>query len=475
MNKVQNLLCVLVFALIADATWARIVFGERPPNLVVIMADDLGYADVGFNGCEDIPTPAIDSIAAGGARFSSAYVSYPVCGPSRAGFMTGRYPQRFGFERNPQYRIDDPNMGLPLTEETLAEVLKKVGYTSGVVGKWHLGAEETLHPLNRGFDFFHGHLGGGHRYLPEELTIRESKEAKNEQESYRTWILRNKEPVPPTKYLTDDFSDAAVEFVATNQDVPFFLFLSYNAPHGPLQATDKYLSRFPHIEDSKRRTYAAMVSAVDDGVGRLLEKLRMLGLEENTLVFFLSDNGGPTKKNASRNTPLRGGKSDVWEGGFRVPFALKYPAAVEAGTKFDHPVSSLDIFATIVDLTDAPICAERPVDGVNLLPFLTGKQDGSPHESIFLRKFDQQRYAIRRGDFKLVIPGRDVRPELYNLEADIDETRNIVRSYPELAGELNRHLEDWTSELMEPIFLGLIHTERFQANQRRLEKRNKEK
>jgi len=216
------------------------------PNLIVIMADDLGYADVGFNGCQDIPTPHIDSIAAGGIKFTSGYVSYSVCGPSRAGFITGRYQQRFGFERNPQYRPADSNMGLPLSEETLATVLKKVGYTSGIVGKWHLGAHPKLHPLKRGFDFFYGHLGGGHRYFPDELTIKNSYGDIEEPGSYKTWILRNHKPVEPTKYLTDEFSYAAVEFVEAHKNKPFFLFLAYNAPHTPLQATEEYLARFAH-------------------------------------------------------------------------------------------------------------------------------------------------------------------------------------------------------------------------------------
>jgi arylsulfatase A-like enzyme len=352
--------------------------GATKPNLIVVMADDLGYADVGFNGSQQIPTPHIDRIANEGARFTSGYTTYSVCGPSRAGFMTGRYQGRFGFGRNPQYQIDDPNMGLTRNEETIADILKKVGYTSGVIGKWHLGAHETLHPLARGFDFFYGHLGGGHRYMPEDLTIRSSEDAKGEGQSYITWVLRNHEPVPPTKYLTDEFSDVAVEFIETNQNHPFFLFLSYNAPHTPLQATEAYLARFPHIENPKRKTYAAMVSAVDDGVGRVLAKLQELNLEDNTLVFFLSDNGGPSDSNASNNAPLRGKKSDVWEGGFRVPFALRYPAGIEAGTVFEKPVSSLDILATIADLTGAPIAPERPLDGVNLLPFLTGEKEGAP-------------------------------------------------------------------------------------------------
>jgi len=291
MNRV--ILSLVFLVCLTGAAHAAV---SEKPNLIVIMADDLGYADVGFNGCKDIPTPNIDKIAISGVRCTSGYVTYSVCSPSRAGFITGRYPQRFGYERNAQYKPDDPNMGLPLDEVTIARSLGKVGYTSMVIGKWHLGAHPSLHPLNRGFDEFYGHLGGGHRYMPEDLTLRDSYKAKDEGESYITWILRGHEPVKPRKYLTDEFSDEAVSFVKRHKDENFFLFLSYNAPHTPLQATEKYLSRFPDIKDKKRKTYAAMVSAVDDGVGMLLDKLDELKLTEDTIVFFLSDNGGPEQQ-----------------------------------------------------------------------------------------------------------------------------------------------------------------------------------
>ncbi len=437
------------------------------PNLIVIMTDDMGYADVGFNGCKDIPTPNIDRIADEGIRCTNGYVAYSVCGPSRAGFMTGRYQQRFGFERNPQYKPDDPDMGLPRSEETIANVLNKVGYTSGIVGKWHLGAHDSLHPLQRGFSFFYGHLGGGHQYFSEALDIRESHDARDEPESYRTWILRNHVPQKPEKYLTDAFSDAAVEFVEANRDNPFFLFLAYNAPHGPLQATEHYLERFPNIEDTKRRTYAAMVSAVDDGVGRVLKKLDDHGLAGDTIVVFLSDNGGPTTKNASRNDPLRGGKSDVWEGGYRVPFAIRWTGHLPAGKDYDQPVSSLDILATIAGITNAPIAQERPLDGVNLVPYLEGSDKHSPHDVLYLRKWDQQRFAVRKGDYKLVINGADSKPELYDLSKDIAETKNIIRTNPEIADELEKLRLQWNEQLMEPRFLGLIHTDSWQKKSQR--------
>ena len=201
---------------------------ESRPNLIVIMADDLGYNDVGFNGCTEIPTPGIDSIAQNGVKFTNGYTSYSVCGPSRAGFMTGRYQQRFGFERNPQWNLSDPNSALPKSEMTIAESLKQVGYYCGIIGKWHLGAEPSLRPNKRGFDEFFGHLGGGHRFMPEDLVIQHTKDVKNEDDSYRNWITRNDTPVKTTKYLTDEFSDEAVSFIQRNHNKPFFLFLSYS-------------------------------------------------------------------------------------------------------------------------------------------------------------------------------------------------------------------------------------------------------
>ena len=444
------------------------------PNLIVIMADDLGYADVGFNGCQDIPTPHIDSIAAEGVQFTSGYVGYSVCGPSRASFITGRYGQRFGFERNPQYQPQDDQMGLPLSEKTLATTLKQVGYRSGLVGKWHLGATRKLHPLNRGFDEFYGHLGGGHVYFADLLTIQDSYSAQNEAESYRTWIMQNHQPVPPRKYLTDDFSDEAVRFIDRNHHQPFFLFLAYNAPHGPLQAPEKYLTRFAHIEDSKRRTYAAMVSAVDDGVGRVLAALEKHAVDQNTLVFFLSDNGGPTTKNASSNDPLRGDKGDPWEGGFRVPFAARWPAGFPQGIRYDKPVSSLDIFATITALADAPVAAERPLDGVNLTPFVNGERQDSPHEAIFLRKFDQGIRAVRSGPYKLVEYEKTGFRSLHNLNDDIRENQNLVADNPKIRQRLSKLWEDWNRPNIEPAFAGLVMAKQARRKQGTGKKKKKD-
>jgi len=419
------------------------------------MTDDQGYHDVGFNGCTDIPTPGIDSIARNGVRFSNGYVSYSVCSPSRAGLLTGRYQQRFGHERNPEWKPNDPNSGLPLTEITLADTLGKAGYHCGIIGKWHLGAHPSLHPLRRGFDEFFGFLGGGHRYFPDELTLDESTRAGSESESYRLAILRDHKTVRTTRYLTDEFSLEAVDFIERNHDRPFFLYLAYNAPHAPLQASEEYLSRFTSIKDPRRRTYAAMVSAVDDGVGKVMAKLRELSLESDTLVFFLSDNGGPLQANASNNDPLRGAKGSPWEGGWHVPFAMQWTGRIEPGTVFESPVLSLDIFATMAALSAAPVDPERPLDGVNLIPYLTGKKSGGPHGEIFLRMFDRGAYAVRSGDFKLVIPQRRSAPELYDLRHDLAESTDIAASHADEVRRLDQERRLWDAQLVAPVFEGL--------------------
>ena len=431
---------------------------DRPPNLIVILTDDQGYGDVGFHGCKDIPTPNLDSIASNGVHFPNGYVSYSVCSPSRAGMLTGRYEQRFGHERNPAWQPDNPKSGLPLSETLLPAVLGKVGYASGAIGKWHLGAYPHFRPQPRGFTEFFGFLGGGHRYFADELTLKDTQEAKsgNEGESYKLWVLRNDTPVRTTNYLTEEFSDEAVRFVERHQHEPFFLYLAYNAPHGPLQATEKYLSRFPNITDPKRRTYAAMVSAVDDGVGQLMAKLRELNLETNTLIFYLSDNGGPTQDNASSNRPLRGAKGSPWEGGIRVPFAAQWPGHIPKGLVYEQPVISLDIFSTIAALADAPVDSARPLDGVNLMPYLTGQKSGPPHDAIYLRMYDKGAYAVRSGDYKLVILNKDSGTKLFNLRQDLGESMNIAADRPEKLKDLDAKRTQWDAQLIPPVFDGLV-------------------
>lgn len=327
----------------------------RRPNIVLIVADDLGYADVGYHGCEQIPTPSIDAIAAAGVRFTQGYVTGPVCSPTRAGLLTGRYQQRYGHEFNTGgIREDSSEVGLPTSERTIADVLSEAGYVTGAVGKWHLGDAPKFHPMERGFDEFFGFLGGGHSYF--ESIRRANAEP----------ILRGREAVPEKDYLTDAFGREAVSFVEKHANKPFFLYLSFNAVHTPLQATPGLLERFSDVTPKNRRTYAAMLASMDDAIGGVLKALEKNGLTKHTLVIFLGDNGGP-RANASRNDPLRGRKGTVYEGGVRVPFALSFPGGVPEGLVYAKPVISLDLLPTIAAAAGVKIPGAAKIDGVSTL------------------------------------------------------------------------------------------------------------
>jgi len=412
---------------------------DRKPNILLIVADDLGYADLGVQGCKDIPTPNIDSLAKNGVRFTSGYVSCPVCSPTRAGLMTGRYQQRFGHEFNPgPARYAAANFGLPLEETTLADRLKRLGYATGMFGKWHLGYKPEFHPLKRGFDEFLGFLGGAHSYIDNEDVANP--------------VMRGKEPVPSVTYTTEMFGDGAVEFIGRHKEHPFFVYLPFNAVHSPLQATDKYWKRFDSITVKKRHTYAAMLSAMDDAVGRVVDKLRELKLEEQTLIFFISDNGGPTPQTTSRNDPLRGFKGQVFEGGIRLPFIIQWKGHIPAGKVDDRPVISLDILPTAVVAAGGKIQPNWKLDGVNLLPYLTGENPGTPHKNLFWR-FGEQ-HAIRQGDWKLLVPPKSNTPELYNLAKDISETSNLTSQEPEKLKALQKIYDEWNAQLAKPRWIG---------------------
>ncbi len=430
------------------------------PNIILIVADDLGYADVGFNGCTDIPTPNIDRIAKAGVVFSSGHVSFGVCSPSRAGLLTGRYQYRFGYERNPLYVTSDSTMGLPLSEETMADVLGRSGYNNMIIGKWHLGAHPSLHPLKRGFNEFFGFLGGGHQYFPEKWTLQNPEDANGETESYRTKLNRNYTPVEETDYLTDAFSREAVSFVERNKTKLFFLYLAYNAPHNPLQATEKYLNRFENIKNPKRRTYAAMVSAVDDGVGNLLDKLKETGVMDNTIIVFLSDNGGPVSDNNSNNAPLRGQKGSMFEGGIRVPFAMQWTKNISANSTYDKPIISLDIFSTVLANIKGAAKPKNPLDGTDLLPYLTHKNENAPHDFLFWRHYDRSSYAIINNEEKKMVVLKDS-SFLYDLKKEINESTNVMDREKALATDMNTARATWEKGMIAPIFLGLGQQEEY--------------
>lgn len=453
----RNLIVISLFLISTSCKPANYKVNQqkRLPNLVVIMTDDMGYADVGFNGCLDIPTPSINRIADQGVRFTQGYVSFPVCGPSRAGFLTGRYQDRFGFTTNPSIDPDNPISGLPVEEETMAQVLRKAGYKSAIVGKWHMGTNAVFHPLARGFDYFYGFLSGGHNYYPEELTLNDLSDVNSKWGWYRTKIIENRTTVETDDYLTDELSDAAVRFIKkqVEADQHFMLYLAYNAPHTPLQATEKYLARFQNISDEKRRTYAAMVSAVDDGVDRVLTALEEGGIDENTIVVFLSDNGG-AHNNGSSNKPLRGKKGDLFEGGVRVPFAIKWPGVIPGGQSYEKAISSLDIMATIVAQAGVTINPQRPLDGVDLIPYLTSMDSGNPHDYLFWRKWEQNAMAVRHGNNKLVANRQQEEnpPELYDLLLDEAETNNIKSKKEDTYQSLLLEWQKWNGQMKDRVF-----------------------
>ncbi len=431
--------CTTVLALICAAFCApRAHAGEkkaRKPNIILIVADDLGWGDLGCQGCKDVPTPNIDSLARNGVRCTSGYVSCPVCSPTRAGLMTGRYQQRFGHEFNPgPAQAAAKNFGLPLSEITLAQRLKALGYVTGLVGKWHLGYTAAFHPQQRGFDDFFGFLGGAHSYVDAKADSANP-------------ILRGKETVNEQEYLTEAFTREALAFLDRHRKEPFFLMLTYNSVHAPMQAPAKYLNRFAHIEDKTRRTFAAMLSAMDDGVGAILSRLRELGLEEDTLIFFISDNGGPTAQTSSRNGPLRGFKGQVCEGGVRVAYLVQWKGRVPSGKTYDHPVIALDILPTAVAAAGGTLTAKDKIDGVNLVPHLQGKLDTPPHDMLFWR-FGPQ-WAMRKANWKLVNIGQDP-PQLFDLAKDMGEQTDLAAQNPDLVRELRAAYQQWNSELAAP-------------------------
>jgi arylsulfatase A-like enzyme len=427
----------------------------RKPNVIIIMGDDLGICDVSMYGCKDIPTPNIDSIAARGVKFTNGYVSAPVCSPSRAGLMTGRYQHRFGFEFNAgplQRAVNDKEMGLPLTEITLAQVMKKAGYATGMVGKWHLGMHEKFHPTERGFDEYFGFLFGANTYFdPKRPDAVVAQAGVNE--GTQPWprnklnpIYRNQTPIEEDEYLTDAFAREAVAFIERHKSDSFFLYAPFNAPHTPLQATKKYVDRFAHIKDRRRQVYAAMVSALDDAAGAILKKLRETGLEKDTMVVFLSDNGCASYTQACVNDPLRYGKLTHFEGGFRVPFALQFPAQIKSGTTYDKAVSALDLFPTVVNLAGGEMPKDRAYDGINLMPFLTGKNKRSPHEVLCWRNGENA--GVRKGNWKLFKGGDHY--WLFDLSKDVGEQQNVAGKYPQIVEELKQELQKWEAQMRAP-------------------------
>lgn len=434
---------IITFSAVLLAPLALLNAAERKPNILIIVGDDMGYADVGFHHCRDIPTPNLDALAASGVRFTNGYVSGPYCSPTRAALLTGRYQQRFGHEFNP----GGGAQGLPLSETTLADRLKSAGYVTGAVGKWHLGSQPLMHPQQRGFDEFFGFLGGAHSYFQSD------------------GILRGTAPVKELDYTTDAFGREAVAFIERHSAQPWFLYLAFNAVHTPMHATDGRLAKFPNVVDKRRQTYNAMMLAMDEAIGSVRRMLAESGLENDTLVTFISDNGGPTMNgttvNGSSNAPLRGSKRTTLEGGIRVPFIVSWLGHVKPGI-YDQPAIQLDLHTTALAAAGVEVKSDWKLDGVNLLPFLSGENSGMPHEALYWRFGGQM--ALRAGDFKLVRydsnadtqTGRGGQPvtdaKLYNLRDDIGETKDLAAAMPDRLNEMQAQWNTWNATLVKPLW-----------------------
>ena len=438
-------------AQIAPLAKVEIRPAAQQPNIIVVLTDDQGYADLGAQGVvSDIATPNIDQLASDGTRMTSGYVTAPQCTPSRAALMTGRYQQRFGLD-------DNRNTPMSLDEITLAERLGNAGYTTGMVGKWHLEVDRS----SVGFDMDTLPLAERRPYFPDERGFDDVYYGY--QNRWWTNFSLNGEPVPlkyrdNTDYRLDVATDAGVAFIEKNKQQPFFLYLSYFAPHVPLDATDEYLSRFPDAQQTRRKYALAMMSAIDDGVGKIRETLSENQLTENTLIYFISDNGAPLELNmpdrplneggsawdGSLNDPMIGEKGMLSEGGVRVPYIVSWPGTIPAGVVSDTPVSTIDVATTSLAAAGAGVPVE--LDGINLLPELTG-QEQAEERSLYWRFWNQS--AIRKGDWKYLQTGGDSR-FLFNMNTDFPESENVLEDYPEIAASLQQDLIDWSETLYRP-------------------------
>ncbi|MES2309438.1 MAG: sulfatase-like hydrolase/transferase [Verrucomicrobiota bacterium] len=421
--------------------WGNAATPEKP-NILVILTDDQGYAAVSQNPLHPvtISTPHIDSISKNGVTFSQAYIADNVCSPSRAAILSGRYPQRAKI-----YTAGEGGRGMSLDNKIIPTFLKPAGYYSGAFGKWHLGTDVNKSPIKRGFDEFFGFLGrGAHDYF----------KLSDENEP----IYRGLEPVKISGYLTDVLTDEACSFITKNKNKPFFCYLAYNAVHTPIEAPAEDVAKFarakakdPKYQDKTLgpiSTYLAMVERLDAGIGRVLETLQKEGVEQNTLIFFLTDNGGAFDPEQF-NVPLHGNKHENWEGGVRTPFYVSWPGHFKQGTSIDAPVISMDILATMIDVTGQPLPTDKPLDGKSLLPLINGETK-TLHDKLFWTGGSKTGWwSARVGDWKMLGFKKDVK--LFDLSMDIHEDHDLASQNPEKLAEIKKSFDAWISEMPEPM------------------------
>jgi arylsulfatase A-like enzyme len=431
---------------LATACTLHLCFAAPKPNILYILADDLGYADLGVHGCKQYKTPNIDSIFEGGVRFEQGYVSNSVCAPSRAGLLTGRFGSRFGFEANLPHKLSSKpgsTIGLDPKEKTIADVLKPAGYSSYCLGKWHLGDNPDLfHPNKRGFDHFFGLMGGSRSYFKIEFDPIKSLQHNGE-------FIEEQDGM----YMTDLLTDKAIEFIEaeSRSETPFFMYLSYTAPHGPMDAKEEYLERLQHIKSEKRRAYAGMMLSLDDNVGRVLDRLDELGLKENTLIVFMSDNGGPVAHNGSWNGSLRGKIGTLFEGGVRVPFGIQWQGQIPAAQVQDEKVISVDLLPTFVKMAGLSLDGIK-TDGVDLMPLLKNEVESLGERSFYWRRGQTTQVGMIEGKYKYMQNRNKSVDYLYNLEEDRSEKENLAQSRPELLSRMKSQYKKWEQGVPKPAF-----------------------
>jgi arylsulfatase A-like enzyme len=468
---------------------------NKRPNILLIIVDDLGKTDITAYGPGKVSTPNIDALGQQGVMFEQAYVTSPVCSPSRAAIFTGRYPQRFGFTfqlhdfylsnrlMHYGYRMfvdSSPwapraveavpsremtrKQGLPPSEITLSELLKKEGYRTGLIGKWHLGSHYRNTPCNFGFVYQYGFYESHSLYAYEETPGIVSQPIKDDFSDKYIWkgqrdgphgIFRNCEPVREEEYLTQAITRECIQFLEGSRDTSFFLVASYNAPHTPLQAPVEYVEAFSHIEDPVRRVYYAMIRSLDDEIGRLMASLEELGQSDNTLIFFLSDNGGATYTHTTDNAPLRGGKITDFEGGVNVPMFFSWKDRVPAGLRYPHPVTAMDIFGTVTSVLDIDLPGDRIYDGINLLDFIDGRKAGVPHPFIYWNRGNTR--AIRSADYKLIFNVEYGDTLLFDMAKNNLEREDLFSKKRKIALDLIRKYGQWEETLADPLWPPLIY------------------
>ena len=433
----------------ASAALARPASADPKPNIIILLADDLGYGGLRVQGDAQAVTPHIDALAAHGVRMTNFYANHPVCSPTRAALMTGKYQHRMGFENNSgSPRNTSPKFGLPDADLTIAQRLKAVGYATGMFGKWHIGFQPDRVPTAKGFDEFYGFLSGAHAYTPTSSRAGDNSVGQGEATvgGGRT-VLRGTTPEPMAAHMTEALATEAIDFIDRNKQRPFFVYLPFNAVHDPMDTTKTYYDRFPHIKDETRRIHLAQLAALDESVGRVVAAVERNGLAKNTLIIFSSDNGGPTQQTTSSNAPLNGVKTLVLEGGIRVPTIVRWDGKLPAGKVVDTTAISFDLTATALQAGGA--LPKTGLDGVDLAPFLTGKKTGDAHQALFWRAGSQG--AVRAGDWKLVRTGNKLR--LFNLKTDIGERNDLAATHPEKANALNVQWLAWSARMLPPAWV----------------------